>query len=341
MASPDHSVPPLHALFQQRVSGDDALLKLAQLRFEQFGLAAEVYGGSATEVERTLAFVPRGVRPPMVHLARHLDLLEQSDRAAVAALVRQFGDQTAGFVLHDRRDMPRRLDELRAAALDISRILTETGAARLFVEYAAGCEMADFVAMGDALAGVPQVGLCIDIGHVGVREARRQFARRRPDVDVDVARIHPTDPGLPELVDDVQAAVAAALPAVLELTAALAERGLPTHYHLHDGHPLIPGLSDHFGFQNRLPIPFLHRGLRSLDPFYGVSGLAAILRAMQAFAPGQVSLTLEIHQVDARLPLADAAGLFGDWRDLTNAERMNALLAVLTEHAVLVTALRS
>ena len=80
--------------------------------------------------------------------------------------------------------------------------------------------------------------------------------------------------------------------------------------------------------------------MRSLDPLYGVAGLAAILAATQAFEPDRVSLTLEIHQVDARLPLGDAAGLFAHWRDLTNAERMNAWLAVLTQHSVLVSALR-
>ena len=53
----------LHALFQRRVDGDDAPLRLARLRFEQFGLAAEIHGGSAAELEHTLAFVPRGGRP--------------------------------------------------------------------------------------------------------------------------------------------------------------------------------------------------------------------------------------------------------------------------------------
>jgi sugar phosphate isomerase/epimerase len=336
----DHvPAPPLHALFQRRVSGDDALLDLARLRFEQFGLAAEVYGGSASDLDHTLGFVPGGARPPTVHLARNLDLLRENDRAKVAALVRHAGDRVSGFVVHDQRGMPARLDELHAAAADLSPILTESGPARLYLEYAAGCHPSEFVAMAAALDGLPQVGMCIDIGHVGVRESRRAFARLRPDIDVDLAHLQPTDARLPELVDDVQAAVGAGLPAVLMLTAALADLGLPTHYHLHDGHPLIPGLSDHFGFLNRLPIPFVHRGLRALDPLYGVTGLAAILTATHAFAPGQVSLTLEIHQVDARLPLGDAASLFDHWSDPTNAERMNAFLSVLTQHSMLVAAL--
>jgi hypothetical protein len=341
MAAIEHNTaPPLHALFQRRVSGDDALLRLARLRFEQFGLAAEIYGGSAAELEHTLSFVPPGEQRPVVHLARHIDLLQESDREAVAALMRRTGDRVSGFVVHDRPEMPARLDEFRDAARHMSWVLGQTGRARLFIEYAAGCELSEFVAMGAALDGIPQVGLCIDTGHIGVRESRRAFARLRPEVHLDLASLRIGDPRLPDLVDDVQTAVAAGLPAVLDITAAVAEQGIPTHYHLHDGHPLMPGLPDHFGFLSRLPIPFLHRGVRSLDPLYGVTGLAEILAATHVFEPGQLSLTLEIHQVEVRLPLGDAAGLFEHWKDLSNAEQMNGWLAVLTEHAVLVSALR-
>ena len=55
-----------------------------------------------------------------------------------------------------------------------------------------------------------------------------------------------------------------------------------------------------------------------------------------ACGPEAVSFTLEIHQVEGRLPLADAARLFTRWRDLTNAERMNYWLSVLGENALLV-----
>lgn len=335
MATPP--VPPLHALFQRRVDGDDALLRLAQLRFEQAGLAAEAYAGSPDELDGLLAFAPSGARPPTVHLSRQLDVLRPADREAVAGFARRFGGRVSGFVVHDRADMPGRLDELEAAAAELSQVLERSGPARLFVEYAAGSTLAEFVEMGRRLAGVARVGVCLDTGHVGIREARRHFARERPDLGADLAALGPDDPLLPDLAADVQAAVGAGLAAVLQLTRALAEQGRPVHYHLHDGHPLVRGLADHFSFLTRLPVPFSHEGRRSLDPLYGPTGLAAIVRtAAEAYGPDQVSFTLEIHQGDGRLPLGDAAALFRCWRDVTNAERMNAWLEILAQNATLV-----
>ena len=45
------TVPALHALFQCGVDGDDALLRLARLRFDQAGLAAEVYADNPDQLE--------------------------------------------------------------------------------------------------------------------------------------------------------------------------------------------------------------------------------------------------------------------------------------------------
>jgi hypothetical protein len=70
---------------------------------------------------------------------------------------------------------------------------------------------------------------------------------------------------------------------------------------------------------------------------YGPSGLASVIAAATgACRPQAVSFTLEIHQVEGRLPLADASGLFRHWQDLTNAERMNYWLSVLAENAMLI-----
>ena len=70
---------------------------------------------------------------------------------------------------------------------------------------------------------------------------------------------------------------------------------------------------------------------------YGPGGLASIVSAaIQACRPDRVSFTLEIHQVEGRMPLGDASRLFSHWRDTTNAERMNYWLSVLGENALLV-----
>jgi hypothetical protein len=332
-------VTALHALFQRRVDGDDALLRLARQRFEQAGLAAEVYAGSTAELEHALSFAPAGARPPMVHLPRDIDLLDPASEARVVRMATRFGERVSGFVVHDRRHLPDRLPEFVAVAGRLSTALEASGAAHLFVEYAAGLPAEQFASLGDAVRDVERVGLCIDTGHVGVRQARWEFARRRPDVDRDLASLTPDDPALPALVDDVEAAVATGLPAVVDLVTVIAAQGAPMHLHLHDGHPLVPGLADHYGFLLRLPLPFRRQGVASLAPLFGVDGLRAIIATVQrTLGPDRGSLTLEIHQHEGRLPLpaADVAGLFGHWRDLTNAERMNLWLRELAENALLV-----
>jgi sugar phosphate isomerase/epimerase len=336
--SPPATEPPpaVRALFQRRVDGDDALLELARLRFGQAGLAAEVYADTPEELEWVLGFAPQRPHLPVVHLSRRVNLLEERGRALVETFASRFGGRVAGLVVHDKADMGARTGDLVAGLTELGdRLERRPDGPMLFLEYAAGLELDWFVDVAERLRGVPRVGACVDVGHVGIAQARASFSGHRPGLEL--AALRPDDPRLPELAADVQAAVASALPAVLWLVRALGQVGKPFHLHLHDGHPLVPGLSDHFGFLTRVPVPFEHHGRRSLGPLYGPAGLAAIVRAA-ARAGGRASLTLEIHQVEGRRPLADAAGLFGHWRDLTNAERMNHWLAVLGEHAALVAA---
>jgi hypothetical protein len=333
--------PALHALFQRRVDGDDALLRLARLRFDQAGLAAEVYADTPEQLEEVLGFAPSSPHRPVVHLSRQVNLLEEPGRAAVETFAARFGGRVGGLVVHDKREMADRTGDLVTGLRTLGdRLGRRPDGPMLFLEYAAGLELDWFLEVAERLAEVPSVGACVDVGHVGIARARADFARAHPGLDV--AGLRPGDPRLPALAADVQAAVGSALPAVLDLTRSLGRLGKRFHLHLHDGHPLFPGLSDHFSFLTRVPVPFDHQGRRSLDPLYGPAGLAAIVRAAaQAARPAGragVSLTLEIHQAEGRRPLGDAAGLFGHWRDLTNAERMNHWLLVLAENAELATA---
>jgi hypothetical protein len=236
-------------LFQRRVDGDDALLRLARLRF---------------------------------------------------------AGRVAGLVVHDKAEMATRTGDLVAGIGELD--LPPDGPV-LLLEYAAGLELDWFVEVAERLREVPRVGACVDVGHVGIAQARASFSRAHPGLDL--AALDPGDGRLPGLAADVQAAVASALPAALGLLRSLGEVGKPIHLHLHDGHPLIPGLSDHFSFLIRVPVPFDHQGRRSFDPLYGPAGLAAIVRAAVAAGGRGTSLTLEIHQAEGRRPSATPTACSG------------------------------
>jgi len=254
----------VHALFQQRIAGDDALLRLAGLRFAQMGVAAEVYADTPDQLEYVLRFVP----------------------------------------------------------------------AVVFLEYAAGLDLGWFTQLSEQLQDAERVSFCIDVGHVGIKQAGARFWLRHPGLGL--GHLTTGDDRLPDLVADVQDAVGGALPDVLDVVRSIGRIGKPLHLHLHDGHPLVPGLHDHFSFLMRLPIPFAYQGRQSLSTMYGPAGLAAIVSAASEASPTRaVSFTLEVHQVEGRLPLADAAWLFRHWRDTANAERMNYWLSVLSDNAML------
>ncbi len=329
------SAVPVGALFDQRIRGDDALLRLARLRFAQAGLAAETYADHPDRLDWILVFVPPHPRLPVVHLNRNVNLLSDHGCAVVEDFAARFAGRVWGFVVHDKSEMAARTDQLIARMRELGSRLH--GRPYLFLEYAAGHDPGWFVEVGEKLRDVERVSLCIDVGHVGIRQARHSFRQAHPGLDL--ATLTPQDPRLPEMIDEVQSAVGTALPIVLEVTRALGQIGKPLHFHLHDGHPLIPGLSDHFSFLTQIPLPFAHEGRSSVPSMYGPSGLAEIVAtALDACARERMSLTLEIHQAEGRLPLGDATGLFQHWRDKTNAERMNHWLAVLAQNAMLVAA---
>jgi hypothetical protein len=326
----------VHALFQQRVDGDDALLKLAGLRFAQMGAAAEVYADTPDQLEHVLQFVPSRAPWPVVHLNRGLNVLHERDRSVVREFADRFAGRVAGLVVHDKREMAAQTDRLLAAMRELNAYLCERPDGPLvFLEYAAGLDREWFIEVAERLQDAERVSCCIDVGHVGLRQASARFRERHPGLDLK--KLSPVDDRLPELVADIQDAVESALPHVLDVIRSLGRLGKHVHFHLHDGHPLVPGLRDHFSFLTRLPIPFSYQGRQSLSTMYGPGGLASIVStAISACPPQAASFTLEIHQVEGRLPLADATWLFPHWQDITNAERMNYWLSVLSENMMLI-----
>jgi hypothetical protein len=326
----------VYALFQRRVDGDDALLKLAGLRFAQMGAAAEVYADTPDQLEYVLPFVPAHARLPIVHLSRGLNVLHRRDRAVVREFADRFAGRVAGLVVHDKREMGAQTESLLAGMRELNARLCERPDGPLvFLEYAAGLDRGWFVEVAERLQDAERVSCCIDVGHVGLRQAAARFGENHPGLDLK--KLGPTDDRLPDLIADIQDAAESALPHVLDITRSLGRLGKHVHFHLHDGHPLVPGLRDHFSFLTRLPIPFSYQGRRSLSMMYGPGGLASIVStAIDACPPQAVSFTAEIHQVEGRLPLADAAWLFSHWQDPTNAERMNYWLSVLSDNTMLI-----
>jgi hypothetical protein len=327
---------PIRALFQQRIRGDQALLQLARLRFAQAGLGVEVYTDSPDHLDHLLELAPLHEFLPMVHLSREINLLHDRDRIVVETFAARFAGRIAGFVVHDKVEMGQQTNRLVEVLQEIGASLDRKKESPVvFLEYAAGLEPAWFIEVAERVRDVAKVSCCIDVGHVGIKQACTSFVRQHPGLELSSLSVE--DDRLPALAAEVQSAVGTALPTVLEMTRSLGALGKLVHFHLHDGHPLIRSLADHFSFLIRVPIPFSHEGRRSLTTLYGPSGLKKIVSsAVAACRPGGVSFTLEIHQAVGRLPLADAAGLFHHWKNMTNAERMNYWLSVLSENALLV-----
>jgi hypothetical protein len=334
--APDEVPGPVHGLFQRRVAGDDALLELARLRFAQTGLAAEIYADTPDELEHVLPFVPPHPYLPVVHLNRGINVLNEPSRALIGEFADRFAGRIAGLVVHDKREMAAQTDRLLSVMRELdARLCERPGGPFVFLEYAAGLEPEWFVEVAERLRDAERVSCCIDVGHVGIRQASAWFTRGHPGLSL--GNLNPEDGRLPDLVADVQDAVGSALRDVLDVIRSIGSLGKHVHFHLHDGHPLISGLPDHRTFLMRLPISFSYHGRRSLSMMYGPQGLASIVSAaIEACGLQRASFTLEIHQVEGRLPLADASRLFRHWRDTTNAERMNYWLSVLGENAMLV-----
>ena len=332
-------------LCERHIAGDDALLALAQMRLGAAGLGAEMHAGSPEELEAVMAFRPRAASPNgpelpvVVHLARHFRLPDA--QAAILAIASRFAGRVYGLVLHDHPDLAARPAEYLAAVRDLDRGLGQIRHRPwVFLEYAAGLDLAVYRAFLTSIRDLENINAGVDVGHVGIWRTRQAFAQLHPGQDVCALKERPMQ--LPDLMADIDLAVAEALPTVLNLIGSLGALGKPVHFHLHDGHPLSTfspyGVSDHLSFLAEIPLPFADRGRRRVPLMYGPDGLTRIVRqALATLGSGRVSCTLEIHPPPGRLPLdASAAKLFRHWTDLTNAERMNHWLATLTaNHQIL------
>ena len=203
-----------------------------------------MYADTPDHLGYVLQFVPSHARLPIVHLSRGINVLHGRDRAVVREFADRFAGHVAGLVVHDKREMAAKTDRLpgRDAELD-AHLLRAPGQSPRFprVRRRTGSRLVH--RGGGGLQAAERISCCIDVGHIGLRQATAWFKRRHPGLDLK--KLSPVDDRLPGLVADVQDAVGSALPHVLAVIRSLRRLGKHVHFHLHDGHPLIPGLRDH------------------------------------------------------------------------------------------------
>jgi hypothetical protein len=323
-------------LFEQRFAGDSSLMQLAARRFSESRMGAEMHAGAPEQLDQLLRFRPSPEAPVMVHLPREFHLLEERARQAILELATRFAGVVSGFVMHDHQAIVTQ----RAKCFDVARELNHQlrkipQCPIVFVEYAVGLDPVDFAAFFQGISDLECLGPCLDIGHVGIRAARTAYAQSHSGEDICSLKSHPAR--LPQVISDIEAAVALGRNAVFDLMDVLATMKKPMHFHLHDGHPLSNfspfGVSDHLSFQAEIPLDFEYRGRTRLPLMFGPSGLLKVVsQALQSLQSTGVSFTLEIHPTGEKLTLGDAASLFNHWVDKTNAEQMNHWLAVLSRN---------
>lgn len=340
MHNRNRGCPPVLGLFQNRIEGDDALLRLAALRFREAGLGAELYADTPGELDRLLSFGPFPGSPTVVHLNRGIDLFQKRDRELVIGFAQQYRGRILGLVIHDQKEIGGHFYDYLKTLRDMEAGLKEIEKSPyLFIEYASGLAPDLYANIFKELRDLQLISSCIDIGHVGLQQAARVYSRSHPGKDIFAVREDVQE--LRAEVEDMQEALRSGPDAVIHVIREIGGIGKPVHFHLHDAHPLMAsgpfGVSDHLSFLDEIPIPFEHTGRKSLRPMFGPEGLSRIVtETLGLLGPERVTFSLEIHPGEGRLPLTNSSYLFSHWTDKTNAERMNFWLSVLQKNRELI-----
>ena len=146
----------------------------------------------------------------MVHLNRGVNVLNEPSRAVVGEFADRFAGRIAGLVVHDKREMGEQTDRLLSGLRELDARLRERPDGPLvFLEHAAGHEPGWYIEVAERLRDAERVSCCIDVGHLGVRQASARFGRSHPGLSL--GSLSPEDGRLPDLAADVQEAVASAV----------------------------------------------------------------------------------------------------------------------------------
>ena len=187
-----HGTPHFLGLFEKRVEGDDSLLELARYYFKKAGLGTEFYVDSPAALTHLLTFKPATETVVMIHLAREIDLLNESDIEFIIHMARQFSERILGLVIHDRKEMcTRRGDYLKVLQKLNARLGEMPGRPFLFIEYAAGLNINFFIDLFETIRDLDHISACIDIGHIGLQQTRLIYSGEF--INEDVCALSPAD----------------------------------------------------------------------------------------------------------------------------------------------------
>ncbi|MBF0432535.1 MAG: hypothetical protein HQK83_14720 [Fibrobacteria bacterium] len=331
--------PKILGLFQLHIAGDNSLFDLAARYFDSCGMGYEIHAYNLEELEAQLQFTPSQELPVVLHLPRDLSVKDARLCSLIKEL-RQCKRDIYGFVLHDESMLTQHPKQYEQAVRKLAKAaLNGIHPPYLFIEYAVMHEFDDFHRFFMNIKDLPQVNVCLDIGHIGMKIFGEIYKKKGEYIWPFSATLD--DPLLPGAMDSIQTSLRNITNQLCAFISQFSQTEKPVHFHLHDGHPLSRfspyGVKDHLGFTQSIPLPFEYKGHNTVETMYGPKGLAQILSAaMKAITPDKLSLTLEIHPTGHKKPLGDFVELFRHWTQKDNAEKMNYWLYSLEQNFRLV-----
>ena len=328
-------IPDVNGLLNYHIKGDEALLHLGHDRYEIAGIGAELHPASPEHLSQILKFAPAG-RTSTVHLPYSV-VLDHDDTDTICDFVFAGGSKISGFVLHDsmsyRDDISSGIEYIKRLS---SKLEGKTDAF-VCVEFAVGLPFEVYFDLIMQIKDLPNIGACIDIGHIGINATVADFYRTHPSIYV---RDLKPDPGMSlETFYKIEQSTLAGRNCAFKYIEQICKSGAYVHFHLHDGHPMSTfspyGVCDHLPFF--MEIPTLLPEIGAIGGMYGVSGLRHILELAITNIPQQRrTFTLEVHpQPGAKKVLREHMKYFANWSDMTNAYAMNYWMELVIQNSII------
>lgn len=328
-------IPEVNGLLNYHIEGDEALLHLGRDRYERAGIGAELHPATPKDLVKMLRFAPLG-RTSTVHLPYSI-VLDHDDTDTIRDFVMAGGRKISGYVLHDSMFYRDDLDTGIELLKKLSKKLEGKTDAHVCVEYAVGLPFEVYFELVTRVKDLPNIGICTDIGHLGMNATDYKFYRKHPSIYVRDLKPNP-DMKL-ETYYKIEEACIAGREYALKYIDDICKSGNYVHFHLHDGHPM--STFSPYGVCDHIPlfweIPTLLPEIGAVGGIYGVSGLRKVLESALTHIPeGMRTFTFEIHPQAGKTMIENQSlGYFSGWKDLTNAYKMNFWMDLVIQNCML------